>query len=667
MFQSKLSAGVMPVAIALVLSLTPTGPAQAQAQAQPEQPGVNEIAIEAPSVQLRPEDSQYLQLRDAARQNDALRVSALGAGLANYPLASYVDYYRLKPRLREASQEEILQVLRRHEGSAIAELLRSEWLTELGRRQDWTTFQREAGPLAENGTLAVRCYALQARASRGEQVAQQARALLQSPPAYGEACAGLIAQLARSGQFTQTDLLWQLRIAGLDNATGPAKRTGVLLGLPEKRTAQAVDTPAMALARGIGASRAERELYLLALGRMARSSLKLAVAGFEKNSPRLSAEERAIGWANVALAASLAQAPEAYGYWKNAGSATLTEFQMQWKTRVALRQGDWAMVRATIETMPEALKADSTWVYWLARAHQAEGRSSQARAMFERIAGQHTFYAQLAHEELGRSVVAPPPVRASTPAELADVQANASLQRALKLYQLGLRADGNREWNWGVRGMSDRQLLAAGELARQNDLLDRMVETSLRTRGEQSYEQRFPAPHLEMLKPAAQNLGLDKAWVYGLIRQESRFIRDARSGVGAAGLMQVMPATGKWVATKIGLENFVQDMLHDLRTNITLGSNYMNMVLGNFDGSQVLATVAYNAGPGRARSWRSRLDTPMEGAIFVESIPFAETRGYVRNVMANATNYAAIFEGKPQSLKARLGNIDPRVTRSALD
>lgn len=663
MFQSKLSAGIMPVAIALVVSFTPTGPAQAQ----DDPVGVNEAAAQGPSGQLSAEDNDFLQLREAARRNDAASVSRLAARLTHYPLASYVDYYRLKPRLREASQEEILQVLRRLDGTALAELLRNEWLTELGRRQEWDTFRREVGKLADNGTLAVRCYALQARAIQGEQVAQQARALLKSPPAYGEACAGLINQLARSGQFKQADLLWQLRIAGLDNATGPAKRVGVLLGLPEKRSAQAVDVPAMALARGIGASRAERELYLLALGRMARSSLKLAVAGFEKNSPRLSREEREIGWANVALAASLAQAPEAYSYWKNAGKATLTEFQMQWKTRVALRHGDWPMVRATIEAMPDQLKSDMTWVYWLARAYQVDGRTSQAKAMFERIAGQHTFYAQLANEELGRTVVAPPPVRATTPAELAEVQHNASLQRALKLYQLGMRADGNREWNWGVRGMSDRQLLAAGELARQNDLLDRMVETSLRTRGEQSYEQRFPAPHLEVLKPTAQTLGLDKAWVYGLIRQESRFISDARSGVGATGLMQVMPATGKWVAAKIGLENFVHDMLHDLRTNITLGSNYMNMVLGNFDGSQVLATVAYNAGPGRARTWRSRLDTPMEGAIFVESIPFAETRGYVRNVMANATNYAAIFEGKPQSLKARLGNIDPRVARSALD
>jgi soluble lytic murein transglycosylase len=148
--------------------------------------------------------------------------------------------------------------------------------------------------------------------------------------------------------------------------------------------------------------------------------------------------------------------------------------------------------------------------------------------------------------------------------------------------------------------------------------------------------------------------------VYGLIRLESRFISDARSGVGAAGLMQVMPSTGKWVASKIGLTEFVHGMLSDLRTNITLGANYMNMVLNNADGSEVLATAAYNAGPGRARSWRATLTEPMEGAVFVETIPFPETRAYVRNVMSNATNYAALFDKRPQSIKTRLGTVTPR-------
>lgn len=675
MFQSKLSAGVLPAAIALVLQLAfaPAAAAQEDLDAPAPEVALPPVPAGAPSALPgavdRADDDNFMLLREAARQSDDARANAIASRLpqSNYLLASYVDYYRLKPRLREAIGDEVLQVLRRHDGTAAAEQLRADWLIELGKRREWNTFEREAGVLAQSGSLPIRCYALLARAERGERVADEARALLKSPAGYGDACGALITQLVANGQFTQADLLTQLRLAGLDNATGPARRAAVLLGLPETRASQAVDMPAVAMARGIGKSRAERELYLVAVGRMARTTLRLAVVGLEKNSAQLTSEERAIGWANVALAASIVLAPEAHDYWERANGAPLSEFQMQWKTRMALRRADWKTVRTTIEAMPPALRADSTWVYWLGRAHQAEGRPAEARALWQSIAAQTTFYTQLAQEELGNQVIAPSPIAPITAAELAQATGNQSLQRALKFYALRLRAEGNREWSWGLRNLSDRQLLAAAELARRNELLDRMVETSLRTRTELSYDQRFPAPHLEVLKPTAQGLSLDKAWVYGLIRQESRFIRDARSGVGASGLMQVMPATGKWVAAKIGLNNFVNSMLNDLHINITLGANYMTMVLENFEGSQVLATAAYNAGPSRSRTWRGRLEAPMEGAIFVETIPFTETRGYVRNVMANATNYASIFEGKPQSLKARLGTITPRPGTSVLD
>jgi soluble lytic murein transglycosylase len=622
--------------------------------------------VAPPATDSRADDDTFLLLREATRQNDAARTNALASRLSpDYSLASYVDYYRLKPRMRDATAEEIREVLRRHEGTAAAELMRSDWLLELGRKRDWATFEREVGQLA-GSNLQLRCYGLLARASRGEAVAQEARGVLLSPSNYGEACSALIAQLAQSRQFGEDDLLWQLRLAGEANATGPARRAAALLGASDTRAAQAVDTPAVAMARGIGKTRAERAVYLVAVGRMARTSLKLATVGLQKNSPQLSAEERATGWASIAHAASIKLEPEAATYWQRTNGIQLTNEQLQWKTRIALRRGDWKTVRATIEAMPPNLRADSAWVYWLARADKHEGKMVEANAGFERIASQHHFYGQLALDDLGRKVVAPPPAQPISTEELASVNANPSLQRALKFYALRLRADGNREWNWALRGMSDRQLLAAGELARRNDLLDRTVETSLRTRTEIDYAQRFPAPHLDVLHPTAQGLGLDKAWVYGLIRQESRFILDARSGVGASGLMQVMPATGKWVAGKIGMDNFVHSMLNDLRTNITLGANYMNMVLENFDGDEILATAAYNAGPSRSRTWRGVLDQPMEGAIFVESIPFSETRGYVRNVMANATNYAAVFENKPQSIRTRLRPVLPRERASIL-
>jgi soluble lytic murein transglycosylase len=624
----------------------------------------------APSIEAsadpRGDDDTFLLLREAARQDDAAKAAAYAARLPNYLIPSYVDYYRLKPRLKDASADEIRDFLKRYDGSAIADRLRNDWLLELGRTRDWTDFDQQLPLFVLNDDTQVKCYALLSRLLKGEKVADQARILLVNPPGYGEACASLIAALAQSRQFDIADLLAQLRLAGEMHATGPARRTAALLGASDTRAAQAVDFPALVMARGIGANRVEHEIYLVGLGRMARISLKIAAIALNKNASRLSAQEQAIGWANLALAASLALAPEAYDYWRKSAGAPLSQDQIQWKARIALRHADWKMVRNAIGAMPPQLRRDPAWVYWKARAIEAESGvdHEQAQAMFERIADQNSFYGQLAMDELGQHVSIPLPGPAISAAEIAPMAANPGFRRALKFFSLRLRFEGTREWNWELRKFSERELLAAAEFARQNEILDRMVNTSERTRTEFDYTQRFPAPHIEILHPTAQNLGLDKAWVYGLIRQESRFISDARSGAGASGLMQVMPSTGQYVARKIGLTDFVHGMLSDLRTNILLGANYMSMVLAHADGSQPLATAAYNAGPGRARSWRATLDQPMEGAIFAETIPFPETRAYVKNVMANATNYAALFDNKPQSLKARLGMVPPSGARS---
>ncbi len=608
-----------------------------------------------------PEDDTFVLLREAARGADIAKIESYAARLGQYPIPSYVDYYRLKPRLASAPADEVRAFLLRYPGTAIADRLRNDWLLELGRVRDWANFDQQYPLFVLNDDTQVRCYALMARIARGEKVGDEARALLVSPPAYGDACNALVGALAQAGQFDANDLLAQLRLAGETGSTGPARRAAALLGASDTRAAQAVDLPALAMARGTGSTRAEHEIYLVAIGRMARSSQKLALLGLRKNLSSLAPQEQAIGWAVLAHAASLKLDPDAWEYWQKSTGAPLTSEQVQWKTRIALRRGDWKAVRAAINEMPPALRSQPAWTYWMARAMQADPGSppEAALALYQRIADQGSFYGQLALEEMGQLISIPAPGPALTAEEIAPMASNPGLRRALKLFSLRLRPEGTREWNWELRKFSERELIAAAEFARRNDILDRMVHTSERTRTQFDYTQRFPSPHSDILSPTALQLGLDKAWVYGLIRQESRFIMDARSAAGASGLMQVMPATAQFVARKIGLD-FVKDKISDLHTNLVLGSNYLNMVLANAGGSQPLATAAYNAGPGRMRTWRATLAEPMEGAVFTESIPYLETRVYVKNVMANAVNYAALFDNKPQSLKARLGKITPR-------
>jgi soluble lytic murein transglycosylase len=263
-------------------------------------------------------------------------------------------------------------------------------------------------------------------------------------------------------------------------------------------------------------------------------------------------------------------------------------------TRAALRAGDWATVRSSIERMSESARNESTWTYWLARSIQAQSDSAeskhQARALFTSISGRPEFYSQLASEEIGARPTVPPKAAPPTQAELAAARSNPGFERALRFYELGLRPEGNREWNFQLRGMNDRQLLAAAEYGRQRGLLDRMVNTADRTRTEHDFTMRYPTPFVERLAPNAKAQGLDPAWVYGLIRQESRFIMDARSVVGASGLMQIMPATAQWIAQRMGVKNFSPSQINDLDTNLQFGTYYLKTVYDGLDRSPVMAS-----------------------------------------------------------------------------
>jgi len=224
--------------------------------------------------------------------------------------------------------------------------------------------------------------------------------------------------------------------------------------------------------------------------------------------------------------------------------------------------------------------------------------------------------------------------------------------RAITLVSIGLRSEGVREWNYTIRGLSDRELLAAAQYACDREVWDRCINTSEKTRAEVDMDQRYPTPLRKDVVARAREIGLDPAFVYGLIRQESRFIADARSGVGAAGLMQLMPATARWTAKKIGLP-YTPGAIVDRDTNLRLGNAYLKLVLDDAGGSQAMAAAAYNAGPGRPRKWR---DGPvLDAAVWVENIPFPETRDYVKKVLSNSTYYAALIGGKGTVLRSRLG------------
>jgi soluble lytic murein transglycosylase len=415
-----------------------------------------------------------------------------------------------------------------------------------------------------------------------------------------------------------------------------------------------------------------RELVSLALIRQAYLDPAEAADEIEKLrwKTQLTQEERSWVWGVIGKRTAQRLDNDAPSYFAKAQTNYLHEDHLTWMARAALRAGRWDQVAQAIDAMPDTLRKEPTWVYWRARAmmRQADNESTRAQAlrMLESIASVRGFYEQLAQEELGQRINAPARPNPLTPEEREAARQNPGLTRALYAIQIGLRSEGVREWNYSTNlhvrgGMDDRALLAAAELACRQEVWDRCINTSDRTKGVIDMEQRFPMPFKTAVLERTQQIGLDPAYVYGLIRQESRFIMDARSGVGAAGLMQVMPATARWTAKKIGLTDFQPHHITQRDTNIAVGTGYLKLVLDSFAGSMPMAAAAYNAGPSRPRTWRGQTGGPvMEAAIWAENIPFSETRDYVKKVLSNTTNYAALITGQPQSLKTRLGSVGPR-------
>jgi soluble lytic murein transglycosylase len=421
--------------------------------------------------------------------------------------------------------------------------------------------------------------------------------------------------------------------------------------------------------RIIAITKNRKELAVLALIRLAAKDPDEAADLLNRRwSIQLSQEERNWTWGVIGKQAAQKLQDNASSHFaKVQKDSDLNDDLLSWKVRAALRMGQWRQVLTATQAMSPESQKDPTWVYWRARALSATAQDNaqkqEAQGLLRSIASVRGFYEQLALEELGQAITLPERPIALNPQEKAAALINPGLQRALYAIQIGLRPEGNREWNYSTNlhtpgGMNDRDLLAAADLACQRQVWDRCINTSDRTKEAIDFEQRFPMPLREIVVRKAGDIRLDPAFVYGLIRQESRFIMDARSHVGASGLMQVMPATAKWTAKKIGLTSFTPDQITDREVNVAIGTGYLKLVLDDFEGSMPLATAAYNAGPGRSRTWRN--GPVLEAAIWAENIPFQETRDYVKKVLSNTTNYAAILTRQPQSLKARLGQVGPR-------
>ena len=629
------------------------------------------VVLFATAALAAPVDDALLAAYDAYRAGDVMKLARHAKKLDGKLLQPWVDYWRLSLTLEDASTKDVQAFFAQHGNTYVAELLRAEWLRVLGKRGAWSDFDREATNYPPDD-LELRCYIWSSHIARGDDSAlAEAAPMWLEPRELPEGCSKLADTMWKRGRISITDVWKRVRVLFESGHITAAKTALGYLPkseAPDERSlAEAARTPKRLLARlpQTLEHRATREVAILAGVRYAKSNPEAMAAALEGAfGERLPEKELRYLWSRIAYEGALLHHERALKWYARAGDAVLDDELLAWKARAALRRGKWAIVRDAIDRMSPASRQESTWAYWYGRALAAQDEEAGARAYYLRIAGQTDFYGLLANEELGYIATLPVVTYVPGDEDVAAAAREPGLARALELIRLGLRNEGVREWLFALRGLDDRKLIAAAELAQRAEVYDRAIQAASRTQRLHNFSLRYPLPFRDVFAEYAKNQKLDEAWVLALVRQESRFIAGARSSTGAAGLMQVMPSTARFVAARMGIRGYRSQRVHEIQTNVTLGTGYMKIVLEQL-GHTVLASAAYNAGPSRARRWRDA--RPLEGAIYAETIPFSETRDYVKKVTASSVYYAALLENSVVPIKERLGTVPARAPGEAED
>lgn len=619
-----------------------------------------------------PMDSQFLELRSAARRGDFETVNTLAMGLEGYDMPNYVEYYKLYPYIidknggvrAEFPLEQIRQFLQKYPASPITDKMRTDVLLALGKNKDWGNFFLEYPKLFSRDEVQIECYRLTGLAQRNEQVANLAKeALSVDPKKFGSACVDMLKTLNQKQQLTDYDLQLYALAATEKNLSTLARNIYNAIEPKDNNM-------------GFKGSIAVKDDFL-AIASLAQRTPLQAYDELQNKKINLDAYSQALLLGTIAM--NLARSLDDYSLtlYKTAFDLVgnldiLTPPSHEWYVRNALKQQNWQEVNKAIKRMSSSIRgkdnhlgfSSNMWDYWYARSLMQLGDANAARNLLAKVAEKNNYYGQLAIEDLGQLISVPENFAVSNQA-LTQISKRRSLQQAKRLIDMNLREEGRREWNWEIKQMTkDEDIIAAAQLGSQMDLIDRSIYAADQTKFKHNFTLRYPMPLFDVLKTASDTAKADLGFMYGLTRQESRFIKSAKSGVGASGLMQVMPATASWVAKKVGMpwpSNRAEAAakLADINTNTVLGAHYINMLMQDLDYNFAMTAAGYNAGPGRPKKWRNTFNQAVDGAIFAENIPFTETRDYVKNVLSNAVYYNGLLTKQPQSLKQLLGTITP--------
>ncbi len=604
------------------------------------------LATPNSSAGLQQQRELFLEAERALQGRQPDRYRELLPRLRGYPLYPYLLYQDLRRRLATAGNEEFSLFFYNYGNTPLAPMLRNALLKHLAREKRWRDYLTHYLP---SDDVAQQCHYRTALLRTGKRAAalDGMEQLWLSGHSQPSSCDPLFEAGRESGKIDRKLVRQRAYLAleaGEISLAGYLART---LSRVEqnriKRLAELERHPERVVGiRNLRQDRqAVRRILIRALKRLARSDFDKAAAAWKTLQGRFgfTSGEKAEVIRRFGLLLAWRHDPEGLKWLSRVDSRHSTAEVRQWRVRLALRQGEWKQTLKWLDRLSDQEQAREEWRYWRARALQELGRKQEADAIFGELARNRSYHGFMAADRLGRPYSFGQRVISFPPEELKTVAEIPAVQRARELYLLGRIVPARREWHQLLQHLQGNDLLKAAQLAHSWGWHDRVIVTLGRSDHLDDLDKRFPLLYREQIFREARNQGIDPAWVYGLIRQESAFMADVRSPVGALGLMQLMPATARQVARQLKWRVRIPGDVLRPETNLRLGITYLGGRYRQFDGNAVLATAAYNAGPHRVNRWlpeQNHISTDR----WIASIPFDETRKYVKRVLA----YTAIYE-----------------------
>lgn len=588
----------------------------------------------------------YDQAKLALSKNDASVYLNNRTALRDYPLTPYLAYDELTQRLPSASSAEVEKFLLEHGDLPQINWMKLRWLRLLSERQHWPLFLKYYSPELKFTELDCRFADYQLQHGQSQAAFASAEKLWLSARSQPNACDVVFDTWRDAGYLTE-DKIWQrLKLATDARNYGVANYLITLLDSQQAHGQRLIDVakkPDLLKQKERFSSRDQYSAEVIALGlrKLATQDLdaSLELLGHYEKQVAFNPADQLTLANDIGLRLAKRFDPRALAVMQKYDPQMQNVNLSEWRVRLLLRLGRWSEAHQVIRNLPDGLSDSNRWRYWQARSLQlAQPKSQQPLVIYQPLARERDFYGFMAADHSQQPYHLQHQALALPPQTLQKVRNAAGLKRSIEFDNRDEITESRREWYHLSNFLSRDELVAQARIAYDMGWYFPAIRNISQAKYWDDLDIRFPMAHRSNFVAEAKTRGLQSSWMFAVTRQESAFMVQAKSHVGAMGLMQLMPATAKETAQRYGITLATPRSAVIPAINIQLGAAYLSQVLGQFNGNRVLASAAYNAGPGRVRQWlRDAKHLPYD--VWVESIPFDETRLYVQNVLTYSVIY----------------------------